>query len=52
MYSNAKIQALYDNNPNMTLAQLASITGLSIDKLKAILLAPPPNPYARHRSYY
>lgn len=35
--TNAQIKELYDSNPNMTLGQLAKITGLSIRELKFIL---------------
>jgi len=30
---------LYDSNPNMTLSQLSKLTGKSVAKLKAILMA-------------
>ena len=33
-----QIRDLYDSQPNMTLAQLARITGLSIPELKKILM--------------
>lgn len=36
--TNEEIKELYDNNWNMTLAQLSVITGLSIPQLKAILM--------------
>jgi hypothetical protein len=35
--SNAEIKELYDSNANMTLGELARITGLSIPELKFIL---------------
>ena len=55
MFSKYEIQDLYDSRPNMTLSELSQITGLSIDKLKAILMeklpSPYANPHARHRGY-
>jgi hypothetical protein len=33
----AEIKSMYDSNPDMTLAQLSRITGLSIKELKFIL---------------
>jgi AraC-like DNA-binding protein len=36
--TNAEIIDLYDSNPNLTLAQLAQITGLSIAELKRLLM--------------
>lgn len=33
-----KIIMLFDNNPNMTLKELARITGYSVAELKAILM--------------
>ena len=55
MFSKYEIQDIFDRNPNMTLAQLSLMTGLSIDKLKSILMEKLPsqyaNPYARHRNY-
>ena len=36
--TNAEINELYERNINMTLAQLASITGKSIAQLKIILM--------------
>lgn len=32
------IRNIYDSNPNLTLGQLSAITGLSIAKLKRILM--------------
>jgi len=34
----AEIKYMYDSNPDMTLAQLSRITGLSIKELKFILM--------------
>lgn len=34
----AEIKRQYDQNPNMTLKELSQITGLSIAKLKTILM--------------
>jgi len=36
--TNDEIAAMYDANPDMTLAQLAAITGLTIFELKKILM--------------
>ena len=36
--TNDEIKELYDINPNMTLAQLARITGKTIQQLKQILM--------------
>ncbi len=36
--SNQQIIDFYDSNPNLLLAELASITGKSIPELKAILM--------------
>ena len=36
--TNDEIRDLYDTNPNMTLAQLARITGKTIQQLKRILM--------------
>jgi hypothetical protein len=36
--SNNEIIDLYDSNPNLTLAELSKITGLSVQQLKKILL--------------
>jgi len=36
--TNKQIRELYDANPNMTLRQLARITGLDIASLKLILM--------------
>lgn len=33
-----QIADIYDNNPNMTLAELSGFTGLTVDKLKKILM--------------
>jgi hypothetical protein len=35
--TNDEIRDYYDSNPNLTLGQLARITGLSIQELKFIL---------------
>ena len=55
MFTKYEIQDMYDSRPNMTLSELSRITGLSIDKLKAILMEKLPSPYAnhyaRHRGY-
>ena len=55
MFSKYEIQDIYDSRPNMTLRELSSITGLSVEKLKAILMEKLPNPYAnqhaRRRGY-
>jgi hypothetical protein len=49
--TNSQICDFYDNNPNLTLAQLSKITGLSIDQLKTILQTPAPvHFYGRNRS--
>ena len=37
--TNDEICDLYDNNPNMTLAELARITGKSVAELKRILMS-------------
>jgi hypothetical protein len=34
----AEIIEYYDNNPNLTLKQLSSITGKTVDQLKLILI--------------
>jgi hypothetical protein len=34
----AEIIEYYDNNPNLTLKQLSSITGKTVDQLKLILM--------------
>lgn len=48
--TNQQICNFYDNNPNLTLAQLAQITRLSVDQLKTILQTPPPvQSYGRMR---
>lgn len=36
--TNQEICDLYDANPDMTLSQLARITGLSVNELKRILM--------------
>ena len=36
--TNDEIRDLYDTNPNMTLAQLARITGKTVQQLKQILM--------------
>ncbi len=36
--TNKQICELYDQNPNMTLKELSQITGLTIAKLKTILM--------------
>lgn len=36
--TNEEICHLYDSNPNMTLARLSEITGLTVSELKKILL--------------
>lgn len=43
--TNQQICNFYDNNPNLTLAQLAQMTRLSVDQLKTILQTPPPVQY-------
>jgi hypothetical protein len=40
--TNQEICDFYDNNPNLTLAQLANMLGLSIDQVKTILQTPVP----------
>jgi len=40
--TNQQICDFYDNNPNLTLAQLAQMTRLTVDQLKTILQTPPP----------
>lgn len=48
--TNQQICDFYDNNPNLTLAQLAQLTRLSVDQLKTILQTPPPvQMYGRNR---
>ena len=48
--TNQQICDFYDNNPNLTLTQLAQMTGLTVDQLKTILQTPPPVQfYARRR---
>jgi hypothetical protein len=40
----------YDNNPNLTIAQLAQMLRMSTDQVKTILQSPPPVQfYARQR---
>lgn len=36
--TNQQIIDLYDTNPNLTLAELSKITGLSVPQLKTILM--------------
>jgi len=36
--TNEEIKALYDSNINMTLKELSAITGLSVKRLKLILI--------------
>jgi hypothetical protein len=36
--SNSEIRYLYDNNPNMTIAELARVTGKSRSEIIAILM--------------
>ena len=36
--TNQQIIDLYDTNPNLTLAELSKITGLSVPQLKIILM--------------
>jgi len=40
--TNQEICDFYDNNPNLTLAQLANMLGLSVDQVKTILQTPVP----------
>lgn len=48
--TNQQLCDFYDNNPNITLAQLAQITGKTVDQLKTILQTPPPvQSYGRGR---
>lgn len=37
-YTTHEIIEMFDQNPNLTLAKLAQITGLSVAKLKRILM--------------
>lgn len=36
--NNAEIRIFYDQNPNLTLAELARITGKTVSELKKILM--------------
>jgi len=38
MMTHEHIREIYDRNPNMTLKELSQKTGLSINKLKTILM--------------
>jgi len=38
MMTHEHIREIYDRNPNMTLKELSQITGLTINKLKTILM--------------
>lgn len=49
--TNQQICDFYDANPNLTLAQLATMLRMSVDQLKTILQTPPPvQRYGRTRS--
>ena len=37
-YTKHEIEEMFDSNPNLTLAELAIITGLSIPELKKVLM--------------
>ena len=48
--TNQQICDFYDNNPNLTIAQLAQMLRLSVDQVKTILQTPPPvQTYGRNR---
>lgn len=36
--SKAEIREMFDTNPNMTVAQLARIAGITVDQVKRILM--------------
>lgn len=49
--TNQQICDFYDANPDLTLAELSRLTGLTVDQLKTILQTPPPvQQYGRMRS--
>ena len=48
--TNQQICDFYDNNPNLTIAQLAQMLRMTTDQVKAILQTPPPvQMYGRNR---
>jgi hypothetical protein len=48
--TNQQICNFYDNNPNLTIAQLAQMLRMTTDQVKAILQTPPPvQRYGRNR---
>lgn len=38
IYTEQEIREMFDNNPNMTMAELSRITGLSVQELKKVLM--------------
>jgi hypothetical protein len=48
--TNQQICDFYDNNPNLTIAQLAQMLRMTPDQVKTILQTPPPvQRYGRNR---